>query len=86
MPDVVIRPVKIARWGNGAAVRIGAAALERARLHVEDAVDVIADEDGIIIRRQWPRITMAELLACFDPRKHRHDLAFDDDPVGTEAP
>ena len=85
MPDLLIRPGKIARWGNGAAVRIGTAALERAGLHVDDAVEVIAGEDEIIIRRQRPRVTMAELLARFDPAKHRHDLAFDGDPVGSES-
>jgi hypothetical protein len=28
---------------------------------------------------------MAELLAQFDPAKHRHDLAFDVAPVGSET-
>jgi antitoxin component of MazEF toxin-antitoxin module len=85
MPDLLIRPGKIARWGNGAAVRIGTAALERAGLHVDDAVEVVAGEDEIVIRRQRPRVTMAELLARFDPAKHRHDLAFDGDPAGSET-
>ena len=86
MPDVLIRPGKIAKWGNGAAVRIGTAALERAGLRVDDAVEVIASQDEIVIRRQRPRVTMAELLACLDPAKHRHGLAFDGDPVGSETP
>jgi antitoxin component of MazEF toxin-antitoxin module len=85
MPDLLIRPGKIARWGNGAAVRIGTAALERAGLHVDDAVEVVTGEDEIVIRRQRPRVTMAELLARFDPAKHRHDLAFDGDPAGSET-
>jgi antitoxin component of MazEF toxin-antitoxin module len=85
MPDVLIRPSKVAQWGNSAAVRIGAAMLERARLHLDDAVDVIAKEDEIIIRKQRPHVTMAELLAQFDPAKHRHDLAFDLEPTGTET-
>jgi antitoxin component of MazEF toxin-antitoxin module len=85
MPDLLIRPGKIARWGNGAAVRIGRMALERAGLHVDDAVEVVASEDEIVIRRQRPRVTMAELLARFDPAKHRHDLELDDDAVGTET-
>jgi antitoxin component of MazEF toxin-antitoxin module len=85
MPDTMIRPGKVAQWGNGAAVRIGTAALERANLHIDDAVDVIATEDEIVIRRRRPRVTMDELLAKFDPEKHRHDLAFDNDPTGTET-
>ncbi len=85
MSDVLIRSSKVAQWGNSAAVRIGTAALERAHLDVDDVVDVIASEDEIIIRRQRPRVTMAELLARFDPAKHRHDLAFDLEPAGTET-
>jgi antitoxin component of MazEF toxin-antitoxin module len=85
MSEVLIRPSKVAQWGNSAAVRIGAAALERAHLHVDDPIDIIANDDEIIIRRQRPRVTMAELLARFDPSKHRHDLAFDIAPDGTET-
>ncbi|MDB5402701.1 MAG: hypothetical protein QOD93_3492 [Acetobacteraceae bacterium] len=85
MPEVLIRPSKVAQWGNSAAVRIGTAALERAHLHVDDPVDIIANDDEIVIRRQRPRVTMAELLAQFDPLKHRHDLAFDIEPGGTET-
>jgi antitoxin component of MazEF toxin-antitoxin module len=81
----MIRPSKVAQWGNSAAVRIAAAALERAHLSIDDAVDVIANEDEIIIRRRRPRVTMTELLAKFDPEKHRHELAFDSDPTGTET-
>jgi len=86
MSDVVVRSSKVAQWGDSAAVRIGTAALERARLSVDDAVDVIASEDEIIIRRQRPRVTMVDLLAGFDPEIHRHTLAFDGPPAGTETP
>ena len=86
MPDTMVRPGKVAQWGNSAAARITAAALERAHLHVDDPVDVIATDDEIIIRRRRPQVTMGELLAKFDPDKHRHDLAFDQDPVGSETP
>jgi len=85
VPDIVTRPGKISQWGNGAAVRLGAASLETAHFSVNDAVDVIAREDEIVIRRQRPRVTMAELLAKFDPEKHRHELMFDVAPAGTET-
>ena len=85
MSDVLVRPSKVAQWGNSAAVRIGAAVLERAHLSVDDAVDIIASDDEIVIRRQRPRVAMADLLAQFDPAKHRHDLVFDIDPAGTET-
>ena len=85
MPDVLSRASKVAQWGNSAAVRIGAALLERANLSIDDPVEVIAGEDEIIIRRQRARVSMDELLARFDPEKHRHDLAFDGDPEGSET-
>ena len=85
MPDTLVRPGKVAQWGNGGAVRLSAASLERAGLHIDDAVDVIANEDEIVIRRRRPRVAMADLLARFDPAKHRHDLAFDDAPIGRET-
>ena len=85
MSDVMVRPGKIAKWGNSAAIRIASSTLEHAHLHVDDAVDVVVEEDQIIIRRQRPKVTMAELLARFDPSKHRHNLAFDVAPVGSET-
>jgi len=60
--------------------------LEIAHLRVGDAVEVVARENEIIIRRQRPRVTMTELLARFDPTKHRHDLHLDVEPIGTETP
>lgn len=84
--QAIVRPSKVAKWGNSPAIRIGAAALKRAHIAVDDFVDVIATDDEIIIRRQTPRVSMADLLAQFDPEKHRHDLAFDGEPAGTETP
>jgi len=85
MEQGTTRATKIAQWGNSAAIRIGAAVLEAAQLHVDDTVDIIARDSEIIVRRRQPRVTMAELLQNFDPEKHRHDLAFDQDPAGTET-
>ncbi len=86
MTTTISRPGKVSQWGNSAAIRIAAAVLEHAHLHLNDNVDVIAGEDEIIIRRQRPRVTMAALLAHFDPVKHRHVVRFDGDPVGNETP
>ena len=85
MSDVLTRPSKVAQWGNSAAVRLTSAALERAHLSMNDAVDIIARDDEIVIRRQRPRVTMTELLAAFDPSQHRHDLQFDVELVGNET-
>jgi antitoxin component of MazEF toxin-antitoxin module len=86
MSQTLTRPSKVAQWGNSAAVRIGAAVLKHAHLNIDDPVDIIATEDEIVIRRQRPRVTMAELLVKFDPSKHRHELAFDVPPAGSETP
>lgn len=85
MSDILIRPSKVAQWGNSAAIRIAMAALEHAHLCIDDPVHVIATEDEIVIRRRRPRVTMDELLARFDPDKHRHELSFDLDPAGIET-
>ncbi len=73
----LIRPAKVAQWGGSAAVRISTAALERAQMQLNDPVYVIAREGEIIIRRQRPKVSMSELLARFEPDKHRHTLAFE---------
>jgi hypothetical protein len=57
-----------------------------ATLSIDDPVDIIADDDEIVIRRQRPRVTMDELLARFDPASHWHDLNLDDAPIGNETP
>ena len=83
--NLLIKSGEVAQRGNGAAVRIGAAALERAHLQVDDPVEIVARDGEIVIRRQRPRVTMASLLARFDPELHRHDLQFDDEPIGSET-
>ncbi len=85
MSETVVRSAKVAQWGNSAAVRISAAALERAHLGIDDAIDVIATDDEIVIRRRRPHVTMDALLAAFEPDRHRHDLAFDVAPSGSET-
>ena len=85
MPDGLTKAGRVAQWGNSAAVRIGTAALERAQLHVDDPVDIIAHDDEIVIRRRRPHVTMAELLARFDPATHRRDLQLDGVPAGIET-
>lgn len=82
----VVRPGKVAKWGNGPAVRIAVGSLKRANLRVDDAIEVIARDGEIVIRRQRPKLVMSDLLARFDPSLHRHSLAFDGAPRGSETP
>lgn len=83
--DALIRAGKVAQWGNGAAVRLTSAALARAHLSLGDAVEVIANDDAIVIRRQRPRVSLDELLARFDPAEHRSDPLLDGAPTGSET-
>lgn len=85
MAEATARTSKIVKWGNSAAVRLASAALETAHMRVTDAVEIIATEGEIIIRRRAPKVTMAELLARFDPEKHRRDVILDDGSVGGET-
>jgi antitoxin component of MazEF toxin-antitoxin module len=85
MPTTLTRASKVSQWGNSAAIRIAASVLEQAHLQMNDIVDVIVREDEIIIRQPRPHVTMAALLAQFDPEKHRHAPAFDVDPAGRET-
>jgi hypothetical protein len=59
---------------------------ERLGTHIGQAMEAITGGDKIVTGRQRPCVAMAELLAWFDPAKHRHGLGFDRDPVGTETP
>lgn len=76
---------RIAKWGNSAAVRLSATILDQAKLHPDDAVDIVAREGEIVIRGHVPRTTLESLLAEFDPKLHRHELMLDDKPMGSET-
>lgn len=49
---------------------------------------IVAGMDAKLADNLWKSAqapAMADLLAKFDPSKHRHDLMLDDAPVGTET-
>ena len=52
---------------------------------VDDAMPGITRGNERGMWRPRPRVTMAELLARFDPVKQGHELTFDGDPMGKEA-
>jgi antitoxin component of MazEF toxin-antitoxin module len=85
MTDVLVKSSKVAQWGNSAAVRLSASILGRADFHISDEVEIVAGEGEIIIRHPRPRVRLDDLLARFDPAKHRHDVMLDDGPVGIET-
>jgi antitoxin component of MazEF toxin-antitoxin module len=85
MSDMIVKFSKVALWGNSAAVRLTSAALLRASFHVDDPVEVVAGDGEIIIRHPRPHVRLDDLLAKFDPQKHRHAPMLDDGPVGLET-
>jgi antitoxin MazE len=75
----------VQQWGNSLAVRIPAPVARSARLVVGQPVELSVAEDGVLLRRTGaPRLTLAQKLAAFDPRRHAGE-AMAVRPVGTEA-
>jgi antitoxin MazE len=83
--STIVKSSKVAQWGNSAAVRLPAATLEQASFHIDDTVEIVAGEGEIIIRHPRPRVRLDDLLAKFNPKKHRHAPMLDDRPVGIET-
>lgn len=75
----------VKKWGNSAAVRIPAAAMQAAKLRLDEPVDVREEAGRIIIepvrRRQYD---LSELLDRITP-ENVHDEADFGRPVGREA-
>ena len=83
--EMVTHTTKLARWGNSAAIRLSSAMLEAAALQVDDPVELVARDGEVIIRRPRPQVRLDDLLARFDPDKHRHEPILDDAPAGRET-
>jgi antitoxin MazE len=62
---------RLARWGDSLAVRIDGALAESAALREGDAVEVVAERDGLVLRRARPRYTLEELLRDTTPEAYR---------------
>jgi antitoxin MazE len=68
--------LKIQKWGNSLAVRIPAKVARAARLAEGQPVVVVAHDEGVAISPAGaPRLTLAQKLARFDPKRHRGELA-----------
>ena len=85
MDEPTVKTSKVALWGHSAAVRLPAAAMDRADFHINDMIEVVAGDGEIIIRHARPRVRLDDLLARFDADKHRHAPMLDDGPVGVET-
>jgi antitoxin MazE len=67
--------LKIQKWGNSLAVRIPARVARSARLSEGQPVVVAVEDAGVAIKPVGvPKLTLAQKLARFDPKKHRGEL------------
>ena len=70
-----IASLKIQKWGNSLAVRIPAKVARSARLSEGQPVEVAVQDAGVAIKPVGtPKLTLAQKLARFDPKKHRGEL------------
>jgi len=61
----------IKQWGNNLGVRLPAAVAREARLHVDQRVRVAVEGDQVVITPVGDsRLTLAERLAAYDPKRH----------------
>lgn len=77
--------VKIKTWGNGLGVRLTAQVARAAGLAAETLVNVTVEKDRIVIAPAAPpKLTLAQKLATFDPKKHGGEV-MQTKPVGREV-
>lgn len=69
----------IQRWGNSQGVRLPKGALNIANLRENDAVEIIASERAITIRKRRERRTLDDLFAGYagDYRPEEYDVGAD---------
>ncbi len=69
--------VIVKKWGNSASVRIPAAIMEAASLHLDDAVDVREEGGRIVIDPFRPaEFDLANLLAGITPENVHAEVSF----------
>ena len=60
------------QWGNSLAVRIPSAVAKAVGFKVGQPVEVSAQDSAVlVIAIGQPRLTLAQKLALFDPKRHR---------------
>jgi antitoxin MazE len=75
MSKGLVASLKIQKWGNSLAVRIPARVARSARLSEGQPVVVAVEDAGVAIKPVGaPKLTLAQKLARFDPKKHRGEL------------
>ena len=75
----------VKKWGNSAAVRIPAAVLQAAHLHLEQPIDVREEGGRIIIEPLPPAPYDIKALVAGITDENRHEPVDMGQPVGREA-
>ncbi len=77
--------VLVKKWGNSASVRIPAPVMEAARFHLDQPVDVRAEDGRVVIEPVQPQgYELADLVAGITA-DNRHEPADFGPPLGNEA-
>ena len=76
--------VLVKKWGNSASVRIPAAVMEAARLHLDEPVDVREEDGRIVIEPLRNDYDLSQLLAGITTENLHAEADFGA-PVGKEA-
>ncbi len=86
MAAVIVDDKVVQKWGNSLGLRISARVAQEARLSEGSPVKLEVVEEGILIRRAGkPRMTLEQMLAIYDPEKHRNPESLPTKPVGKET-
>ena len=75
----------VKKWGNSASVRIPAAMMEAARLHLDQPVDVREEAGRIIIEPIRDEMYELAALVAGITDENRHEAVDMGPPVGREA-
>ena len=75
----------IKQWGNNLGVRLPAAVVREARLHVDQRVRVAVEGDQVVITPvDDSRLTLGQRLAAYDPKRHGGEQMATTQTLGAE--
>ncbi len=77
--------VVVRKWGNSASVRIPAAVMEAARLHLDQPVDIREEAGRIVIEPIRDAAYDLATLVAGITEENRHDAVETGPPVGREV-
>ena len=75
----------VKKWGNSASVRIPAAVMEAARIHLDQPVDVREEQGRIVIKPLRPETFDLATLVAGITDENRHQAIEMGTPIGQEV-